>query len=46
MNDLDHTALLLKVLELEEKIKQFELERVELTKAVKNLSLYLQVQDI
>lgn len=46
MNNLDHTGLLLKVLELEAKIKELELERVELKKSVKNLSLYLQVQAI
>jgi len=36
----------IEIAELKAKIKEFELEREEVKKAVKNLSLYLQVEAI
>ena len=36
----------LEIAELKEKLKQYELERKELMKAVSDLSLYLQVESM
>ncbi len=45
LHKLDHTELLLKALELEEKVTKFELDRAAVKKAIRDLDLYLVVQD-
>jgi len=44
LHKLDHTELLLKALELEEKVKQLELNRAAVRKSIRQLDLYVVVQ--
>jgi len=44
LKDLDPTELLLEAMRLKEKVKQFELDRVAVRKAIRDLDMYVVVQ--
>lgn len=44
LHKLDKTQLLLKAMELEEKVNKFELNRAAVRKAIRKLDLYVVVQ--
>ena len=45
LHKLDNTELLLKALDLEEKVEQFEIERIAVRKAIRQLDSYVVVQN-
>lgn len=44
LKDMDQTQLLLKAMELTERVKELELERIAVMKSIKALVLYNQVE--
>jgi len=42
--DLDSTELLFKAMELEDRVKELELEREELKKSINDIALYMQIE--